>query len=118
MPWVRTGECEPERCKGRCCEHVGIWLTPDRAFVTFLRTRGLPVGQKRGMALLDIPQRCQWLSEQGLCRLHPDMDPPSHYPARPQLCRDWPTDPSQLMADRGCGYTFEWVEEVPEGAKG
>lgn len=118
MPWIREGECPPERCKGRCCEHVGLWID-DRAVARAFAVRGMKVAQKDGKYLVDTPQRCQYLTARGKCSLHPALNPPPHLPRRPQFCADWPQEPSQLLNDPQCGFTFRWEdEELPIGAKG
>lgn len=113
MPWVREGECPPERCQGRCCTHIGSWVPASEEnddYVEVLRARGVAVHRVGMMWLTDIQQRCQWLSDEGLCRLHPAMNPSENLPERPQFCEDWPVDPSQTLTDPYCGYTFRWVD--------
>ena len=113
MPWLRSGECPPERCQGRCCTHVGIWFTePDAEVKAFLKQQQVRGNSVKGDSLgflLDIPQRCQYLTNEGLCSLHPDMNPIG-LPDRPQFCEDWPVEPSQLINDDYCGYAFSWIE--------
>ena len=113
MPWVRYGDCPPERCKGRCCRHVGVFFEepPWTPFLELLAVRGARVLTGGGGCLVELPQRCQWLSSKGRCRLHPDMHPTRQMPARPRNCSEWPTHPDQLALDRDCGFSFEWVEE-------
>ena len=122
MAWKRTGDCPPERCQGRCCEHIGIWYddTPDNAaFLDTLRVRGVKVKQLGEKQLVDIPQRCHWLRLDGLCGLHPDVIAAGqHLPQRPQFCWDWPQEPSQLLLDAHCGYSFEWIEDQVAVATG
>lgn len=121
MGWVREGSCPPERCQGRCCRHVGVWFgeAPGLGeYLELVRTRGvrvfdveLPGGEMRH--LVDIDQRCQWLTGDNLCALHPEMKPDESLPQRPPLCNDWPTEPAQLIAD-DCGFTFRWEPEPSE----
>lgn len=113
MPWVREGECPPERCRGRCCEHAGIWFNQDEAsqqFLAMLQFRGVTVLEGGGKYLADVPVVCRYLKE-GLCRLHPDMAPGPDLPARPVLCDEWPTEPGQLVADPQCGFRFRWEDD-------
>lgn len=115
MSWVREGSCPPERCQGRCCEHIGVWfnnVTPQAyRFVKQMRARGLDVKGRDGDYLIDLPQRCQHLTSGGLCALHPDMKPTPSLPKRPDFCAEWPAEPSQLINDPQCGYSFTWVED-------
>ena len=112
MPWKRLGDCPPERCQGRCCEHVGIWFGDDdaaRAFLEVLRVRGvhvLDLPDEKGAThhLVRLNQRCQHLTLEGLCGLYGT-------PERPQFCSDWPQEPGQLVNDPACGFRFEWIEE-------
>lgn len=119
MPWVREGECPPERCQGRCCTHVGIWFNePSEAVRDFLKlqqVRGLSVKGDGHDFLLDFPQRCKHLTTKGLCALHPSMNPSADLPRRPDFCEAWPSEPSQLINDEYCGFRFSWVDE-PVGA--
>ena len=121
MAWRRVGECPPERCRGRCCEHIGVWYddTPDnRAFIDSLRVRGVKVKEAGGKLLVDIDQRCHWLRPDKLCGLHPDVIPVgSHLPQRPSFCWDWPQEPSQLINDLNCGFSFI-EEEEPVATRG
>lgn len=113
MPWVREGDCPPERCQGRCCKHIGSWVDihPDNdPFVEALRVRGVGVHRVGGKFLIDVEQRCQYLTDRGLCSLHPAMNPPADLPPRPGFCEEWPVDPSQTLLDPECGFTFRWVE--------
>ena len=121
MAWVREGECPPEVCQGRCCTHVGIWF-PDpgpqvKDFLKVQQIRGLSVKGKDGDYLLDFPQTCQYLTREGLCSLHPSMKSSADLPVRPDFCEDWPSEPSQLINDPYCGFTFRWVDE-PLGVQG
>lgn len=115
MPWLREGECPPEVCQGRCCTHVGVWFndsSPEiRPFLTQQQIRGNSVKGKDGSFLLDIAHRCQHLTDAGLCGLHPSMNPSPALPKRPEFCSEWPTEPSQLVNDTYCGFSFRWVEE-------
>lgn len=106
MPWIREGECPPERCQGRCCEHIGLWypVSTAREFLQTLVIRGIDVKSDGVMALVDIPQRCQHLTAEGLCGIYGK-------PERPQFCADWPTEPAQLINDENCGFSFRWEEE-------
>lgn len=113
MPWVREGACPPERCQGRCCKHIGSWVSRDdesAKFLAALRTRGVDVYEVGDKYLIDVPQTCQYLSE-GLCKLHPAMKPPADLPTRPSFCDEWPTDPSQTLLD-DCGFSFRWVAAI------
>lgn len=112
MPWIREGECPPERCKGRCCTHVGIFFPEsEKDFARLMHIRGVQVGKAASTYLFDFKQRCQYLTADGLCGLHPSMDPLPSMPVRPVYCDNWPTEPSQLLADPYCGFTFRWVDE-------
>src|SRR3990167_3804932 len=124
MGWQRVGECPPDRCRGRCCEHIGAWYddtVENRAFLEALKVRGVKVIEAGGEMLVELPQRCQYLTADGLCSLHPDMKDGLKLTTirtddviRPQFCWDWPQEPSQLLLD-DCGFRFEWSEE-PEKA--
>ena len=113
MPWKRVGECPPEQCGGDCCKRIGLWYddTPDaRLFLGTLAIRGVEVTRVGDKHLVDLPQTCQFLTEQGRCGIY-------NQPERPQFCADWPIDPSQLLLHPHCGFRFEWVEELsPAGA--
>ncbi len=117
MTWIREGDCPPEQCQGRCCTHTGIWFTDPgpqvKDFLKLQQVRGLSVKGKDGNYLLEIPQVCQYLTKKGLCSLHPSMNPVGK-PARPDYCEDWPMEPSQLVMDTYCGFTFRW-EDKPVG---
>lgn len=110
MGWVRTGDCPPEQCQGRCCKNIGVWfdVTPETAeFTDWLGVRGAStrvVGEK---LLVSIPQRCQYLTAENLCALHPDMLPAPDLPSRPEFCAQWPTEPSQLATHPYCGFRFQ-----------
>ena len=126
MGWKRVGECPPERCRGRCCEHIGAWYddTPEnRAFLDTLRVRGVKLQRHGDKYLVDLPQRCQYLTAAGLCNLHPDMRDKvkagggthiTDFVQRPQFCWDWPQHPSQLLNDEDCGFSFIEEEEPAE----
>ena len=114
MPWIRQGECPPERCQGRCCEHVGVWFGDNAlAFIEVMRARGVQVLEdKRDLLgtnryLVKFPQRCQHLTKEGLCGIYGK-------PERPQFCSDWPQEPAQTINDPYCGFSFVWVEEEKE----
>lgn len=116
MGWVRSGECPPERCQGRCCTHTGVWLDASvreiKDFLKLQQVRGLSVFTNgSSLALLDMPQTCQYLTGEGLCGLHPSMNPNHNLPTRPDYCEEWPTEPAQLIADPYCGFTFSWQDE-------
>lgn len=110
MPWVRSGECPPERCQGQCCTHYGIWFDNLTA-ATHAEVRGAEVRAYRGRWLADWAQRCQYLTDDNLCALHPDMNPSPDLPARPLICDEGPAEPSQMLLDPNCGFEFTWVEE-------
>ena len=83
-----------------------------------LRTRGVevreydsPAGLKH-LALID--QRCQWLTDDNLCTLHPDMEHPAGAPPRPDICDEWPTEPEQTIHHPYCGFTFRWEPDSSE----
>lgn len=114
MGWIREGSCPPERCQGRCCKHFGIWYddTPNsREFLRTLQARGVEVyeaetaGSTKFMARIE--QTCQWLTGEGLCSLHPSMNPGPDKPPRPEWCETWPTEPQQLVLDTYCGFRFK-----------
>lgn len=110
--WVRTGDCPPERCQGRCCSVVGLWFSnADAGFLSLMRARGVKVLSGEEQSLVAIPQRCQFLTQDNLCALHPAMKPSPELPKRPEFCDDWPTDPAQLVIHPECGYTFTLIEE-------
>lgn len=114
MPWQRLGECPPERCQGRCCEHIGVLYSdkPDALpFLKLLQTRGVRVVGDGVNFLAEVPQRCQHLTAGGLCSLHPSMHQKPGAPRRPDLCEEWPTEPWHLTLDPYCGFSFEWVDE-------
>lgn len=113
MSWVRQGECPPERCRGRCCEHVGVWFGDDALpFIEVMKARGIQVLEDRrdvmgtNRYLVKFPQRCQHLTEEGLCGIYGK-------PERPQFCSDWPQEPSQLVNDPYCGFSFVWKDDEP-----
>lgn len=107
--WIRSGSCPPERCQGQCCKHVALWLDSDPAITQWLSARGLTQMESGGRVLVDFPQTCPHLTDQNLCDLY-------NLPSRPDLCVEWPTEPSQILLD-DCGFTFEWAEdELPLGA--
>ncbi len=111
MPWLREGECPPERCQGHCCTHIGIWYLglDNPTFLKSLQVRGVSVKEMGRDYLVDIPQRCQFLTDKGLCGLYGQ-------PERPDFCEIWPTEPAQLVNDPGCGFRFVWIEEeIPVG---
>ena len=114
MPWIRSGDCPPEQCKGRCCKEVGVWFdvtAETRPFLDALEVRGHRIGvMEGGKALAMLPAKCQWLTGRGRCQLHPDMHPSLNFPQRPAFCNDWPTEPSQILA-HDCGFSFEWAED-------
>lgn len=121
MPWIREGECPPERCGGRCCEHIGLWFddTPEaRSFLETVAVRGVKVSMAGGKHLVDLHQRCQYLTKEGLCSLHPSMNPGPSLPERPSFCEEWPTEPSQLLLHPYCGFTWRWEEEKTEVLQG
>lgn len=113
MPWLREGECPPEHCKGRCCERVGFWLSggPMSLAAEWLQARGFELHEVGDSLLADIPHRCQHLTGEGLCALHPDLNPSSELPDRPALCDIWPTEPSQIVNHPYCLFEFRWVGE-------
>lgn len=118
MGWVREGSCPPEQCQGRCCKHIGTWYEPTpetKAFLSQLQIRGVDVKEVEleggtTKLLVDYPQTCQWLTKDNLCGLHPDMNPSSDKPPRPDFCGDWPTHPNQLIND-DCGFSFRWQSD-------
>ena len=111
MGWVREGSCPPERCQGRCCEHLGVWFpSSDRDLLQMLAIRGLSVRPRNDLTLVDLPSRCQYLTRKGLCGLHPAMKPAANLPKRPAMCDDWPTEPAQLLND-DCGFSFSWQDD-------
>lgn len=105
MPWIREGDCPPERCKGQCCDHLGIWFevtASNSVFFDALTVRGLKISGMDNRALIQIPQRCQHLTDDGLCGI---------YDRRPEFCRRWPEEPAQQILTPDCGYSFVWAEE-------
>ncbi len=110
--WVREGDCPPEKCGGRCCEHIGLWFDHnDPDFIHSLETRGVPIRHFKDKVLVELHQRCQYLTKEGLCGLHPSMEPEPSLPSRPEFCNDWPTEPGQMLIDPNCGFTFKWVDD-------
>lgn len=109
--WKRIGDCPPERCQGRCCEHVGIWLAGDGLDMTteWLEARGFQIIMVGDHTLANLHHSCPHLSE-GLCSLHPDMNPPEGAPKRPVLCDIWPSEPSHLANHPYCGFSFVEAE--------
>lgn len=83
-----------------------------------LQTRGVTVKtyesetERKHLALID--QRCQWLTDDNLCGLHPDMNPAPDSPPRPDICGEWPTEPGQTLHHPHCGFRFEWQPEASE----
>ncbi len=116
MPWVREGSCPPERCKGSCCRSIGIWFLDSKPeikpFLKLLQVKGVKVYESDGSHLVNIPYTCQYLTTEGLCSLHPDLHPSNTLPHRPEFCEDWPTEPSQLVPNPECGYSFVWKDEA------
>lgn len=102
MAWIRSGSCPPERCKGQCCTHIGMWVEPS-ADAEWLKARGLLVAPIGNRFLIDIPQRCQHLTAGNLCDIYGQ-------PSRPQNCNDWPIEPANTLLD-DCGYEFSWRED-------
>lgn len=118
MGWVRTGSCPPERCQGRCCKHIGLWfdVSPEvNAFLDTLKVRGAEIRRYGEKSLADIPQVCQYLTEDNLCGLHPDLNPDPSLPDRPAFCEAWPEEPSQLALDPYCGFEFVEQKEMVRG---
>ena len=106
MGWIRVGDCPPERCQGRCCKHIASWFPVEPQFQELLEVRGADVEVHGDQMLVAIPQRCQYLTDNNLCALHPSMNPDPALPSRPVVCNDWPTHPSHLMSDLYCGFSF------------
>lgn len=104
MGWVREGSCPPERCKGSCCHHLGMWFKPPED-AEWLATRGLKVIEFDDRYLVEIPQVCPLLTVDGLCSIYGQ-------PERPRNCEEWPLEPSHLLLDDNCGYTFIWQEDT------
>lgn len=115
MAWTRVGDCPPEQCQGRCCESIGTWFditTETRSFMELLSTRGsAQVLEVEGKYLSRDLRPCQWLTD-GLCALHPDMNPVD-LPNRPQLCGEFPQEPSQIAIHPECGFRFVQSEQEP-----
>ena len=103
MAWVREGSCPPERCKGRCCRHIAMWMDATTDDLQWVKTRGLTSYEMGSRLLIDFPSVCPHLTDTGLCALFGQ-------PSRPKNCDDWPTDPSQTLLD-DCGFTFRHVDE-------
>ena len=106
------GYCSPDRCRGECCKHVGVFVTEPvsamKEFLWFLQVRGVRVSEVQDSELptyyMQFDQRCQHLNDDGLCRI---------YGQRPEVCRSFPAQPSDLVGlpEGYCGYSFEQVEE-------
>ena len=135
MPrWDRRGDCPPERCQGHCCRHVVVWYEhPTPRVESWLYQQQVRQGTEdcvkqlpNGTYALDLPQRCEFLTDNNLCALHPAMNPPAGYPPRPEVCDDGPFEPAGLIFDGpegewpGCGFTFVLVDdegnEIDEGS--
>lgn len=101
--WVRKGDCPPEVCQGRCCEHIGFWIGDNHQIAELARTKGIPVKEIKGQYNLEFPFGCPHLKE-GLCSIYNE-------PHRPQLCADWPMEPANLINDPYCGYYFVAEED-------
>jgi hypothetical protein len=101
----RVGECPPERCQGRCCKEIGIWISGvgSEDFLELLRVRGVDVQEHGDLALVSIQQTCQHLTDKGLCGLYGK-------PERPKFCSDFPEEPSQLLRHTYCGFEWEYSE--------
>lgn len=57
---------------------------------------------------------CQWLNDQKLCSLHPDIRSEGS-PPRPDLCEAFPSEPAQVLLHPHCGFRFEYIDEEPNG---
>ncbi len=91
MPWVREGAC----CGcGDCC-----------------RPETLPV---RVRAYVEANMFFKVVNN-GDCRhFNPETGECLIYEKRPQECRDFPTEPIDIVALPRCSYSFVWVEEKTE----
>ena len=104
--WARSGACEPERCQGRCCTFVALFFerTPEHEqLLAGYHARGLPMqiatGDRGEHVNVRIEHRCQHLTDEGRCAIYED---------RPQVCRDFPRHPADLITiEEHCGFRFE-----------
>jgi len=53
---------------------------------------------------------CQWLTPDKLCALHPDVRSEGD-PKRPDLCDEFPMEPSQILLHPECGFRFVEIDE-------
>lgn len=70
----------------------------------FIRGVSVKIHTESEKALVDIPQRCQYLTPDGLCGIY-------GLPERPSFCSRWPEEPAQLLNDPDCGFRFVWEED-------
>lgn len=100
MTWVKKGECDG--C-GYCCKAITHPIEIDFSGndPDWLKARGIP---KDGIKWLAVIDPCPQLTEENRCTIYED---------RPNQCKDFPTDPSQLERIP-CTY---WFENVVTGEK-
>ena len=105
----RIGDCPPSVCQGRCCESIGTWFPKNdesRDYMELLQTSGrVQVLEVDDHYLARDNRPCQWLTEDKLCALHPDIRT-EDLPPRPSLCDAFPQEPSQILLHPECGFRF------------
>lgn len=105
---VRVGTCDGCKRPGiepaPCCRSMKIgyrWPAPDdeqeKEFLRWLLSHEGVSWDAEGYDVV-VKARCHWLTEEGDCAI---------YENRPQLCRDWPYDPSCLEDIPQCAFRFE-----------
>ena len=89
--WIRLGQCN--KC-GRCCDPA-TW--PKRAAI--YRALGIPF-------MLNPQFPCPYFMDfgsKGFCAI---------YEQRPQMCRDFPLQPADILGLPECGYRFEARQRI------
>lgn len=117
--WLRTGGCDAERCGGRCCTLIAFMFERGAAheeLLDFFHKRGCvmrDVETEQGKYIrLELDQRCQHLTDEGLCAIYGQ-------PERPQVCIDYPKHPTDIIGlEEPCGYAFEPAAKLAVASEG
>lgn len=110
--YERVGDCPPEMCRGRCCEFMtfGPFSEAGPNAAEWVELHGGEVARLNGYHFVNVPMRCDALTRDGLCALYEGpQDIKGRLRERPQLCGDWPQQPSDLAMTPWCGYSFRAV---------